>query len=179
MILEDIWNFGGGGGWTAQSPLGTPLAPVPSLCIVQPNVNHKIQKYWVLHNSTFYVEFISPVTIKRTQAFMWSVQYFCPILTTFGFSRIISFFHISPASTKFHENPSSDSPRWYMRTDWRTWRRQQALLASMRTRLKLIATDIYIAQGNENLNNKNGRQKYSAFQSLILLRCMQVQHGFL
>lgn len=45
-----------------------------------------------------YGEFISPATIKRTPVFMWSVRYFCSILTKSGVSRqtfASSQYHIS------------------------------------------------------------------------------------
>jgi hypothetical protein len=110
-----------------------------------------------------------------------SRKFFCSViqgLTTFGFSRHIFFFTKVP-----QYQISRKSVQWepaLIHADKRTaWRRQQALLATKRTRLTFIVTDIHIALGNENLNNKTRRQKCSALRSLILLRCMQVKQGYL
>jgi hypothetical protein len=56
--------------------------------------------------SDFMENFVSAVTVKRALVVMYRAQYFCPILTTFRFSRYLL---IQVLSVKFHENPSNES----------------------------------------------------------------------
>jgi hypothetical protein len=71
---------------------------------------------------------------------MWSVRYFCSILTNFGVSQHIL---IKVSGIKFHQNSSTGScaekcQRTEGQTDWLTWRIRQAFIAIMRTGLLLL-----------------------------------------
>jgi hypothetical protein len=72
-------------------------------------------------------DLMSPATIKPSYVFMWSAQYFSPILLTSGFPRQL---FIKVPNTKVHADPFSGSRGdTYRQTDGRTWT-SETLLAS-------------------------------------------------
>jgi hypothetical protein len=71
--------------------------------------------------------------MKRSEVFMQRAQYFCHTLIKFGFSRHIFIINLN---TKLHGDPHrARRAHTCGKTHGRSWRRQQALLATRLTRL--------------------------------------------
>ena len=56
-------------------------ATMRSLCTAELHVTANNIKIPGVTQKLFYVEFMTPTTMKRTYAFTPSIEYFCPILT--------------------------------------------------------------------------------------------------